>query len=63
MSITTEFIRNQVENQTYEISLHADDERLADALTISQLEFVLTMPKWKDACTRHLERRCHGEEI
>ncbi len=41
MSITAEFIRNEVENQSYELSLHADDERLNDELTIGQLESVL----------------------
>ena len=41
MSITVEFIRNEVENQTYEISVHADDERLNDELTIEEIEFIL----------------------
>ncbi len=41
MSITTEFIRKEVENQSYEMSIHADDERLNDELTIEQIEFVL----------------------
>ena len=41
MGITIEFIRNEVENQTYEISLHADDERLNDELTVGEIEFVL----------------------
>lgn len=41
MGITPDFIRAEVEQQTYEISLHADDERIADGLTIVQLEFVL----------------------
>ena len=41
MSITQEFIRLEIEHQTYEISLHADDERIADGLTIVQLESVL----------------------
>ena len=40
MSVTLDFIRNEIEKQTYEISLHADDERIADGLTVSQLEFV-----------------------
>jgi len=26
MSVTLDFIRNEIEKQTYEISLHADDE-------------------------------------
>lgn len=40
MGITLDFIRAEIEKQNYEISLHADDERIADHLTISQLEFV-----------------------
>jgi len=40
MSVTLDFICNEIEKQTYEISLHADDERIADGLTVSQLEFV-----------------------
>ena len=42
INITPDFIRAEVENQTYEISLHADDERIADGLTVSQLELVLS---------------------
>lgn len=34
MSVTLDFIRNEIENQSYEISLHAD------GLTVSQSEFV-----------------------
>ncbi|MEA1934147.1 MAG: DUF4258 domain-containing protein [Thermodesulfobacteriota bacterium] len=41
MSITTEFIQKKVENQSYEMFIHADDERLNDELTIEQIEFVL----------------------
>jgi hypothetical protein len=41
MSITADFIRAEVAAQSYEISLHADDERLADGLTISQVEQAL----------------------
>ncbi len=41
MSITPNFIRKEVEEQSYEISLHADDERIADELTVAQLEFGL----------------------
>ena len=41
MSITTEFIQKEVENQSYEMSIHADDERLNEELTIEQIEFVL----------------------
>ena len=42
MIITPGFIRTEIEKQSYEISLHADDERIADSLTISQLEFALS---------------------
>ena len=45
MSITPDFVRNEIEKQSYEISLHADDERIADGLTVSQLEFVLSKCK------------------
>ena len=34
MSITPEFIRIEIEKQSYEISLHADDERIAEGLTV-----------------------------
>lgn len=30
MTITSEFIRTEIRNQNYEISLHADDERIAE---------------------------------
>ncbi|MDO9391483.1 MAG: DUF4258 domain-containing protein [bacterium] len=42
MRITSDFIRTEIEKQNYEISLHADDERIADGLTVSQLEFALS---------------------
>jgi hypothetical protein len=42
MSITPEFIREEIAKQTYEISLHADDERIADGLTVSQVEVALS---------------------
>ena len=42
MSLTSEFIRIEIERQNYEISLHADDERIAEGLTIVQLEFALS---------------------
>lgn len=45
MSITLDFIRNEIEKQSYEISLHADGERIADELTVSQLEFILSQCK------------------
>jgi hypothetical protein len=41
-SITPDFIRAEIERQSYEISLHADEERLADILTVSDLEFALS---------------------
>ena len=42
MSITPDFIRTEIVQQCYEISLHADDERLADGLTVAQLEAALS---------------------
>lgn len=42
MTITSEFIRTEIRNQNYEISLHADDERIAKSLTVSQPEFALS---------------------
>jgi len=42
MSIKPDFIRTEIEKQSYEISLHADDERIADGLKVSQLEFALS---------------------
>jgi len=42
MSITPDFIRTEIRNQSYEISLHADDERIADGLTVADLEVVLS---------------------
>ncbi len=42
ISITPDFIRNEVEKQSYEISIHADDERIADGLTVFQLEYALS---------------------
>ena len=41
MSLTPEFIRSEIASQRYQISLHADDERLADGLTISEIESAL----------------------
>ena len=42
MSITSGFIRAEIEKQSYEISLHADDERIAEGLTVIQLEVTLS---------------------
>ena len=42
MPLTPEFIRKEIKKQTYLISIHADDERLADGLTILELESALT---------------------
>ena len=39
--ITEDFIHNEIKKQTYEISFHADEERIADELTVNQLEFAL----------------------
>lgn len=41
MGITLEFICAEIRAQSYELSLHADNERLADHLTIAQVEQVL----------------------
>jgi len=41
MSITLDFIRIETLAQSYELSLHADNERLADHLTLAQVEHVL----------------------
>ncbi len=41
MTLSSDFIRSAVENQAYQISLHADDERLAEGLTILELESAL----------------------
>src|SRR5713226_1259926 len=43
MSITPDFIHDEITAQSYEISLHADDARLADSLTIAQLEHALSV--------------------
>ena len=40
--LTPDFIKNEINKQYYEISLHADDERIADSLTIAQIEFALS---------------------
>lgn len=37
-----EFVQSEVASQSYEISIHADDERLADDLTLSEVETALT---------------------
>jgi hypothetical protein len=41
MAITVEFIRQEIRNQQYEISLHADDERLAEGLSMREVESAL----------------------
>lgn len=35
MSISIDFICQEIEKQVYDISLHADDERIAEGLTIN----------------------------
>jgi hypothetical protein len=42
MGMTPEFIRTEIEQQSYEISINADNERLADGLTVFQLEEALS---------------------
>ena len=41
MPLSVEFIRESVSSEAYELSLHADDERLADGLTVREVEEVL----------------------
>jgi len=41
MSISLDFVRSEIRNQSYEITLHADEERISDQLTIAELESVL----------------------
>jgi hypothetical protein len=41
MPLTLEFIRGSVASGAYELSLHADDQRLADGLTMRDVEEVL----------------------
>ena len=41
MSLTVDFIRRSAAQSDYELSLHADEERLAEGLTVAQLEEVL----------------------
>lgn len=41
MGITPEFIHAAIAQQTYVLSVHADNERLADGLTVTQLEVAL----------------------
>lgn len=41
-SIGIEFIQGAVQNGDYELSLHADDERIADGLTVEQIEIALS---------------------
>ena len=41
MSITANFIRREIAKQSYEISIHADRERLAEELTVDHLESAL----------------------
>lgn len=41
MEINKKFIKEQVEKSLYEISLHADDERINDEITYDELEKAL----------------------
>ncbi|TSA11177.1 MAG: DUF4258 domain-containing protein [Deltaproteobacteria bacterium] len=41
MNRTHHFICKEIETQHYEISLHADDERIAEGLTAYQIEYAL----------------------
>ena len=42
MRITSDYIKIELEKQNYEISIHADDERIIEKLTIVQVEFALS---------------------
>jgi hypothetical protein len=42
MSITIEFIKSQVKSGNYELTIHADDERINEELTFAELEEALT---------------------
>jgi hypothetical protein len=41
MILSLDFIQTETRAQTYELSMHADDERLADHLTMAQVEYIL----------------------
>jgi hypothetical protein len=41
IELTLDFIHDEVYAQHFEISLHADDERMADGLTLAEVEEVL----------------------
>jgi len=41
MPLTSEFIHAEITSQHYQISLHADDERLADGLSMIEIESAL----------------------
>jgi len=41
MPLTSDFISAAVKSQAYQISLHADEERLADGLVVEELESAL----------------------
>ena len=45
MSISIDFICQEIEKQVYDISLHADDERIAEGLTINQIEYAILNSK------------------
>ena len=42
MAIDIEFIREHIDNGLYDLTIHADNERLDDGLTISELEYALS---------------------
>lgn len=45
MSISLDFIAEEIKGQTYEMSLHADNERLAEEIGIIELEELLVSSK------------------
>lgn len=50
MAIDEEFIRNAARDGSYELSLHADEERLNDHLTVVELEEVLASCEIIERC-------------
>lgn len=45
MSLTISFIKQNISNGDYELSLHADEERFAEGLTIEHVEVALRSPE------------------
>jgi len=45
MPLDVQFIRESIASGAYALSLHADDERLADGLTVAEVEGALSAPE------------------